>query len=97
MLTGCPVQVKKTIARSSTDVIASCAFGISSNSLKDPDAKFRRHLRTIFDFSVRKGLAAILSFFVPSLQSLIKLKSVDAAMDNYITKTVWSTVEYRQV
>jgi cytochrome P450 family 6 len=84
------------MARFSTDVIASCAFGINGNSLKDPDAEFRRRLRTIFDFSIRKGLTAMLQFFAPSLLSLIKLKYVDAATEDFIIKTVWSTVEYRQ-
>jgi len=96
LLTGSPVEVIETMARFSTDVIASCAFGINGNSLKDPDAEFRRRLRTIFDFTVRKGLAGMLQFFAPSVLSLIKLKFVDDATDNFITKTVWSTVEYRQ-
>jgi cytochrome P450 family 6 len=96
LLTGSPVEVIETMARFSTDVVASCAFGINGNSLKDPDAAFRRRLRTIFDFTFRKGLTAMLQFFAPSVLSLIKLKFVDAATENFITETVWSTIEYRQ-
>jgi cytochrome P450 family 6 len=84
------------MGRFSTDTIASSAFGINSNSFKDPDAEFVKYLRSVFDFSVRKGFANLLQFFAPSLQSLFKIKFVDAATDNFITKTVWSTVEYRQ-
>jgi hypothetical protein len=90
------VEVIETIARFSTDVIASCAFGINGNSLKDPDAEFRHHLRNVFDFSIRKGLTGILQFFAPSLLSVIKLKYLDAATEDFIIKTVWSTAEYRQ-
>jgi cytochrome P450 family 6 len=81
--------------RYTTDVIASCAFGINGNSLTDPDAEFRRYMRNIFDFSVRKGLAALTAFSCPALTSLLKLKCVDDDTTNYIRKTVWSTVEYR--
>jgi cytochrome P450 family 6 len=81
--------------RYTTDVIASCAFGISCHSLKDPDAEFRRYARNIFDFSVREGLAALTAFSSPALTSLLKLKCVDDESTNYVRKTIWSTVEYR--
>jgi len=87
--------VKETMARFTTDVIASCAFGINSNSLKYPNAEFRKHTRKIFEFTVRRGLAALTSFFAPYLTTVFKLKFLDDVTTTYIRKTVWSTVEYR--
>ena len=81
--------------RYTSDVIASCAFGINAHSLKDPDAEFRRYMRNLFDLSVRKGLAILIAFYAPALTSLFKLKCVDDESNNYVRKTVWSTVEYR--
>ena len=95
MLTGSPVDVKETMARFTTDAIASCAFGINSNSLKYPNAEFRKHTRKIFELSFRKGLAVLTSFFAPYLSTVFKLKFLDEVTTNYIRKTVWSTVEYR--
>ena len=89
------MEVKETMARFTTDVIASCAFGINSNSLKDPDAEFRKHLKRIFEFTVRRGLAALTSFFAPYLNTVFKLKIWDDVTTDYLRKTVWSTVEYR--
>jgi cytochrome P450 family 6 len=81
--------------RYTTDVIASCAFGINVHSLKDPDAEFRRYMRNLFDLSVRKGLAILTAFCAPAFTSIFKLKCVDDESNNYVRKTVWSTVEYR--
>jgi cytochrome P450 family 6 len=83
--------------RYTTDVIASCAFGIQSNSLKDPDAEFRRYLRRIFDFTIQKGLVAITWFFAPYLNFILKVKFMDDITTDYLRKIVWSTVEYRSV
>jgi cytochrome P450 family 6 len=94
-LTGSPVDVKETMARYTTDIMASCAFGINTNSLKDPDAEFRKYLKKVFEFSIRKGLAVLTSFFAPYLTTFFKLKTVDDVTINYVRKVLWSTVEYR--
>jgi hypothetical protein len=89
------VEVVETMYRYTTDVIASCAFGINGNSLKDPDAEFGLFLRKTFEFTVRKGLAGLTANFAPALTSLLKLQFDDDATTNYLRKTVWSSVEYR--
>ncbi|PNF21100.1 hypothetical protein B7P43_G05546 [Cryptotermes secundus] len=93
---GSALDVKETMARYTTDVITSCAFGIQSNTLKDPDAEFRRHLRKALDFSVKKGLVSLLWFFAPSFNSILKIKFMNDTTADYIRKTIWSTVEYRE-
>jgi cytochrome P450 family 6 len=83
------------MARFTTDVIASCAFGINSNSLKDPDSEFGRHIRTLNDFSVQKGLVMLIAFFAPYLNKIFRLSFVDDETNNYIRQIVWNTVQYR--
>jgi cytochrome P450 family 6 len=83
------------MARFTTDVIASCAFGINSNSLKDPDSEFGRRIRKIFDFSVQKGLVMLMAFFAPHLNKLFRLSFVDDKTNNYVRQIVWNTVQYR--
>jgi hypothetical protein len=95
MLTGEPVDVTETMYRYTTDVIASCAFGITGNSMNDPKAEFSIFFRKVTEFSVRKRLAALTAFCAPTLKSLLKLKFVDDDTTNYLRRTVWSTVEYR--
>jgi cytochrome P450 family 6 len=95
MLTGPSVEVKEAMARFTTDVIASCAFGIDSNSLKKPDAEFRYYLRNIFGSSVLKEFSILMAFFPSSLPKLLRPKYVDDTTSDFIRRTVWSTVEYR--
>jgi cytochrome P450 family 6 len=95
MLSGSTVEVKETMARFTTDVIASCAFGINANSLKDPDSEFGRHTRALGKFSIQKGLAALLAFFAPYLNTIFRLKFVGDKTENYIRQIVWDTVHYR--
>jgi cytochrome P450 family 6 len=83
------------MARFTTDIIASCAFGINGHSLKDPDAEFGRYVRNVFDFSVKKGLAVLLAYFAPRLKYLFRLRVVEDKTNNYMRKIVWDTVEYR--
>jgi cytochrome P450 family 6 len=94
-LSGSAVEVKETMERFTTDVIASCAFGINSNSLKDPDSEFRRRIRTILDFSIKKALTLLTAFFAPHLKTIIHLNFMDDKTNNYVSQIVWSTVEYR--
>jgi len=94
-LSDSTVEVKELMARFTTDVIASCAFGINANSLKDPDAEFMQNIRTVFTFSVMKGLALLTSFFAPFIKSFFRLKFMDDKTNNYLRKIVWSKVDYR--
>ena len=59
------------------------------------DAEFRRYLRNIFYFSVKRGLAMLTEFFAPYLKALFNLKFVDDKTTNYIRNAVRSAVEYR--
>jgi hypothetical protein len=83
------------MSRFTTDVIASCAFGLNANSLKDPNSEFGRNIRTVLDFSVQKGLAILLAFFAPYLNTIFRLKFVEDKTNNYLRQIVWNTVEHR--
>ena len=94
-MSGSTVEVKETMGRFTTDVIASCAFGINSNSLKDPDSEFGRHIRRVFSVSVKKGLAIVFAWFAPYLNNIFRLNFVEDKTNNYVRQSVWNTVDYR--
>jgi cytochrome P450 family 6 len=94
-LSGSTVEVKEMMSRFTTDVIASCAFGINGKSLEDPDAEFVRHIKAIGNFSVQKGLVMMMAFFAPYLNKIFRLKFIDDKTNNYVRQIVWNSVEYR--
>jgi hypothetical protein len=81
------------MTRFTTDVIASCAFGINGNSLKDPGSEFGRRIRAIF--TVQKGLAVLMAFFAPHLNIIFRLNFMDNKTNNYVMQNIWNTVQYR--
>lgn len=65
------VEVKDYVARYTTDVIASCAFGIEANSLRNPDAIFRKMGRKIFAPEWGTMIKNTLSFILPDVAKVL--------------------------
>jgi cytochrome P450 family 6 len=90
------IEIKDILARYSTDIISSCAFGIESNSLKNPDAEFRQWGRKIFEPSIKTSLIRSLSLLIPSSVKVLKLRILDAKISKYFRSMVEDTVNFRE-
>lgn len=64
---GEEVEINDILARFSTDVIGSVAFGIETNSLRNPDSEFRRYGKRIFKPSGLTIFIALFLFLFPKL------------------------------
>ena len=67
------IEIKDILARYSTDIIASCAFGIECNCLKDPNAEFRNWGKKIFDSSLKKRIQRTIAATFSILMKYIRL------------------------
>lgn len=90
------VEIKDLMARFSTDVISSCAFGIQCNCLKNPDAEFRQWGRKIFEPTFRLAISALLASLAPSLLKTLKFRGLDPTISKYFRNMVRETVNYRE-
>jgi cytochrome P450 family 6 len=90
------IEIKDILARYSTDVISSCAFGIQCNCLKNPDAEFRQWGRKLFGPTVRNSVTGILNQTIPSVFSLFGLSPIDPKTAKYFRRMVEDTVNYRE-
>jgi cytochrome P450 family 6 len=90
------VEIKDIVARFSTDVIASCAFGIQCNCLKHPDAEFRRWGKRMLELSVVDTVVGLLYMLMPSLPIFLKLPITPWSVSAFFRKVVKETVEFRE-
>ena len=90
------IEIKDILARYSTDVISSCAFGIQCNCLKNPDAEFRQWGRKLFSPSLRNSITTFMDMTFPSLSRVLKVNSLDPSVSKYFRNMVEETVNYRE-
>lgn len=68
------IELKELCALFTTDVIASCAFGVQANSLKNPEAEFRKNGRKVFDFNWKRALEFSSIFYLPEIVPFFRFK-----------------------
>ena len=90
------IEIKDILARYSTDIISSAAFGIKCNCLQNPDAEFRQWGRKFFAPSFRNGVTAFLNETNPNIMSVLKVTPIDAKISKYFRSMVFDTVNYRE-
>jgi cytochrome P450 family 6 len=88
------IEIKDILSRYTTDVIASCAFGIQCNCLKNPDAEFREWGRKILETSAVIGVLQTIARFLPSLGRFAAFPPKDVS--KYFMTMVRDIVEYRE-
>ena len=89
-------DVRELVARFTTDVISSVAFGIQSNSMKNPDSEFRRMGQRALGPSLEMGIRLMLSFFGREFMATFRISSTCNDVTNFFTRIVKETVEHRE-
>lgn len=82
------VEVKDICGHYTTDVIASIAFGVQANSLKDPNADFRRNGRKLFQFTAYRAFEFTTIFFLPQLVRLFRCKMFSPEATSFLRGTI---------
>lgn len=89
-------NVKEIAALYTTDVIATCAYGVQANSLSNPNSDFRRHGKNIFDFNTKRSIEFLLLFFWPEVVPYLKLKLFSKESTKFLTDTLVYVMTERQ-
>uniref|UniRef100_A0A336L3W3 CSON002647 protein n=1 Tax=Culicoides sonorensis TaxID=179676 RepID=A0A336L3W3_CULSO len=88
------LDMKEWMARFTTDVIGTCAFGIECNSLRNPDAKFREMGRRVLDFGLNFKRVIFGQNF-PKFAKLIRMKVLSSNIREFFFGVIKETLEYR--
>ncbi|XP_055596682.1 cytochrome P450 6a2-like [Uranotaenia lowii] len=93
---GTEVEMKEFLARFTTDVIGSCAFGLECNSLEDPKAIFREMGRKALEQSPKRTFLRNFTNTFQTLSNLLRIKVVDAKVESFFFDAVRDTISYRK-
>lgn len=90
------LEIKDVLARYTTDVIGTCAFGIECNSLEDPSAEFRGMGLATFEKPRHGQLLSAFKNNFPAFSLKLRLKSLHDDVTEFFLKVVFDTVGYRE-
>lgn len=90
------VEVKEVLAKFTTDVIGSVAFGLESNSLSDPNSTFRKMGLKFFNFDRRRQIRAFIVLSFQSIAKKLKVALTPKDVSDFFIATIRDTVDYRQ-
>lgn len=90
------VEMKDLLARFTTDVIGTCAFGIDCNSLKDPDVEFRKMGKKVFEVPSRRILKFFFMATFKEFARKLHIKGTADDVSEFFFKVVRETIDYRE-
>lgn len=90
------MNIKELLARFTTDIIGTCAFGIECNSLNDPNAEFRQMGALILEKPRHGKLIFQIIHEFRSIARLLRVKVIRSDATTFFLKVVRDTVEYRE-
>ncbi|KAF5288513.1 hypothetical protein FQA39_LY15381 [Lamprigera yunnana] len=90
------IELKDTFTRFTNDIIATCAFGIQCDSLKDRNNDFYLMGKEATDFSGLKGLKFFGYEFSGPLMKLLKIKMFSDEVSAFFRKVVLETLNHRR-
>lgn len=89
------IEIRDLMARYTTDIIASVAFGIDNCSINEPDNLFRKMGAKVFEPSLKSGMRALMTFLMPKLNKYVGIRCADKDVEDFIFMIVKETIEYR--
>ncbi|EDW02009.1 GH20137 [Drosophila grimshawi] len=93
---GSIIEIKDLMARFTTDVIGTCAFGIECNTLRTPESDFRTMARKAI-VELRHG--PVLTFFhfsFPNLARKLRMRMIPDDIHEFFMRLVKDTLAYRE-
>lgn len=89
-------EIKDILARFTTDIIGTCAFGIECNSLENEKAKFLEMGLKVFQQPRNSLLKQIIAVTYPEFARKIGVKTVRDDVSDFFLKIVRDVVAYRE-
>ncbi|KAJ6632804.1 putative cytochrome P450 6a14, partial [Pseudolycoriella hygida] len=89
-------EIKEVLARFTTDVIGSCAFGIECNSLKNENSDFRKYGKLIFASPRNSFLKVLFMSMFRNWSRKLGMKVVADDVSEFFIASLKDTIKYRE-
>ncbi|XP_055699431.1 uncharacterized protein LOC129799506 [Phlebotomus papatasi] len=89
-------DMKDLFTRFTTNVIATCAFGIKVDSLNEKDNQLYKFGRKITNFSGIRGLYYFALFHFPILYKIFGISLFEKEFHDFFRNLVWDTIHHRE-
>lgn len=90
------IEIKEMLAKFTTDVIGSCAFGLKCNSLENPNSTFRKMGKLAIENPKYNRLIQIFTMIAKPLAKSIGIKVIRDDVSKFFMGAVKDTVKYRE-
>jgi cytochrome P450 len=91
-----PLEFKSAFTRMTNDVIATTAFGVETNAVKNPDEKFYKFAQAMTDFGPVRSLIAVGFIMAPKIMKAVGLSFTPKYITAYFQDLINGTMEHRQ-
>lgn len=89
-------EMREICSRFTTDLIASCVFGIKARSLEDNESEFRNAGKRMFSCSIKRSFQFFTYLFAPDLVSVFKVRFIDPLSADFLTRVFMDTMRLRE-
>ncbi|GAB0098743.1 Cytochrome P450 [Sergentomyia squamirostris] len=90
------IETRDLMARYATNIIASVAFGLDTDTIINPQDKFRALGRKFFDPTLKTIVRLACLTLLPHLGKLFRIKSVENDYEQFIFSIVRETMVFRE-
>lgn len=90
------LESKEMLAKYTTDVISTTAFGIQSNSLNDPNATFRHFGKKIFEMTILRSMEVRSFFFMHWMAKTFNFVFLQKEASAFFKKVFWDAMNERE-
>ncbi|XP_050460257.1 cytochrome P450 9e2-like [Cataglyphis hispanica] len=89
------MEMRDIFSRYSTDVIGTCAFGISVDSMRDPENDFYMFGTKAINFNTTAFIKILLYQHMPRLMRLLNIKMIDERTNAFFINLIADTIKIR--
>ncbi|XP_059617655.1 uncharacterized protein LOC132262400 [Phlebotomus argentipes] len=89
------IEAKSLGGRFTTDVVASCAFGVEGQAFTDPNSDFRLMATSIFAPSSENMIKSFATLFFPQLISIFRVSFISKELDTWLRSIINQIIKRR--